>query len=139
MKSMAPYLRFYGMVLILVSAGWGWLLLRGHLPWTSPEASACLFKNISGIPCPSCGSTRSLEHLLTGKIKEAIFINPLGLFLALIMVLIPLWIFMDIIMNKDHFYKFYLKKEAFIRQGKVAILLLLLVMANWIWNIYKGL
>jgi hypothetical protein len=52
----------------LPSAAW----LRLGLP-----VPVCLFRESTGIPCPTCGSTRLLESLLSGRILEAAAMNPL--------------------------------------------------------------
>jgi hypothetical protein len=46
----------------------------------------CLFRESTGIPCPTCGSTRLIESLLSGRILEAATMNPL-IFAALVAVL----------------------------------------------------
>jgi len=40
----------------------------------------CLFHQISGLYCPSCGSTRAAHHLLHGRLMEAFSSNPLATF-----------------------------------------------------------
>lgn len=140
MKKQLPHLRFYGLVLILIAAGWVWLLLSQHLSaMQESNGTVCLIKKVSGIPCPSCGSTRSVQHLFAGHIPEAIATNPLGLILAALLMVLPVWIGRDILAKSDSFYRAYKKTEQAIRQRKIAIPLILLVTANWIWNIFKGL
>jgi hypothetical protein len=55
------------------------------------------------------------------------------------MILFPFWILMDVVLKKDTFLKAYKKSEVIIRKPKTAIVLILLVLLNWIWNIYKQL
>jgi Protein of unknown function (DUF2752) len=55
----------------LVTLGAGWLL-----PILS-FAPDCVFKGLTGIPCPTCGSTRSVMHLAHGDILHALAMNPL--------------------------------------------------------------
>jgi hypothetical protein len=38
----------------------------------------CIFRNITGQPCPFCGTTRSVGNLLIGNYKSAFHLNPLG-------------------------------------------------------------
>lgn len=38
----------------------------------------CLFHQITGLYCPSCGSTRAAHHFLHGRLKEALSSNPLA-------------------------------------------------------------
>jgi hypothetical protein len=99
----------------------------------------CLLKNITGIPCPSCGVTRSVISLLNGDLSSAVSVNPLGVLLFIMIVLTPLWIVYDLAGNKSTLLLFYGHTEAFFKQKTAAIAGILLVTANWIWNIYKGL
>jgi len=41
----------------------------------------CLFKQLTGLPCPGCGMTRSLIHLAHGDVCVALALNPVGLLL----------------------------------------------------------
>lgn len=48
---------------------------------------SCMFRSAVGIPCPTCGATRSLVHLAHGDLPGAIAQNPLfaaGLLAALV-------------------------------------------------------
>lgn len=99
----------------------------------------CLFKQVTGLPCPSCGATHSVLYLLQGNIEEAVIINPLGILLFFSMILLPIWLAYDFIKNKNGLFNFYKKTEILLRQKQWAIPAIALIMANWIWNIYKGL
>jgi hypothetical protein len=99
----------------------------------------CPIKHVSGLPCPSCGTTRSVVSLLNGNFAEAFHINPIGYLIAIIMVLMPLWIITDVLLRKNSFQLFYLKFESIIAKPQFAIPLILLLFMNWIWNITKGL
>ena len=99
----------------------------------------CIIKNVTGYPCPSCGTTRAVSFLLEGKIIESVLINPFGIIVAIMMTLFPLWILKDIILKKDSFFRWYKKTEATIRKPWLAVILIILVLLNWIWNIYKHL
>lgn len=39
--------------------------------------SLCAFRNVTGLPCPGCGITRSYLSMFNGKIKEAFLYHPL--------------------------------------------------------------
>jgi Protein of unknown function (DUF2752) len=39
----------------------------------------CVFRNVTGLPCPFCGGTRSVGSALSGDLAEAWSFNPLGL------------------------------------------------------------
>jgi hypothetical protein len=69
-------LLFLGRVMAVRSSGFS----------TGP--SVCLFRNVTGLPCPFCGSTRSVGHILQGEFSAALYSNPLGYFgLAFLVVL----------------------------------------------------
>jgi hypothetical protein len=49
---------------------------------------SCLFRAFTGIPCPTCGATRSLVHLVNGNLSASFGMNPaisLLMFAALLM------------------------------------------------------
>lgn len=99
----------------------------------------CIFKNVTGIPCPSCGTTRAIELILKGNITESLYMNPFGIIVITLMTIAPFWILYDVIYKKDSFLFFYKKTEESIRIRWVSIVLIGLVLLNWIWNIYKKL
>jgi hypothetical protein len=101
--------------------------------------SLCIFKNITGIPCPSCGTTRSVLALFQGNISEAIFLNPMGLFMAWALIAIPTWLLWDLIVQRNSLYKSYLSVEKRLRNPWIFIPFICLMGMNWIWNIIKQL
>jgi hypothetical protein len=60
----------YGSIALLV------LCAARFLPILS-IAPPCTFKGITGIPCPTCGSTRSAVFLSQGDVASALSMNPL--------------------------------------------------------------
>ncbi|SEM13572.1 Protein of unknown function [bacterium A37T11] len=133
----------YGFYVLLLSActvGYSWLLynfltLNNH----THHKVICLFKKVTHLPCPSCGATRSLECLLHGKLTQAILINPLGLIVAFILVVAPIWVTYDLITRKSGLYHLYRRVEIQLKKPVLALPLVLLILANWVWNISKGL
>jgi len=101
--------------------------------------TACFFKMATGLPCPSCGATRSLIEILKGDIAGAVQWNPIGFILLLLMIALPAWMLYDGIGKKDSFYRFYHRFEVFMRKKSVYIPAMALIIINWIWNIHKGL
>ena len=127
--------RFYFFVSIVCGAGYGWFLLNyfNH----SVHGIGCLFYKITHIPCPSCGTTRSIMALLQGNLCETIYYNPLGIVVFLIAVILPVWIVIDVFMRKESLFAFYNAVNKKFSFNIVTILLVLLLLCNWIWNIYK--
>lgn len=103
------------------------------------HSTACFFKSVTGIPCPACGNTRSVLAFLRGNLYSALFINPLGIIMALLMIALPVWIVYDTVAKKETLYYFYKKAEKTIALKPVVIIFVLLIVMNWIWNIKKGL
>lgn len=129
--------KLYIFLILILIAGYVWLGFNLLTPHTGSHFPACPFKAITNIPCPSCGSTRSIEFALHGDLTNALLTNPLGLVTLVIMVVIPLWIATDVIRRRETFYHFYRATENKISRGIWAVVLIILVMANWIWNILK--
>ncbi len=132
--------KLYSILSITCLVGYIWIYLNISKGITKNNSfEVCLIKHVTNIPCPSCGSTRSVISLAKGNFYEALSINPLGLVVAIIMLLTPLWIIIDIITKSDYLFNFYNKTEFYLKNPKFAIPLVLLVISNWVWNITKGL
>lgn len=130
--------KFYFFLFFLIIIGYSWvgfnLTQLMHKGFTT-----CIIKNLTGYPCPSCGSTRSLLVLLKGDLLGSLYWNPFGIIIFLILIILPFWLLFDLLYKKSSLINFYYKIENFFKQPKVAIIGIVLVLLNWIWNIYKGL
>lgn len=98
-----------------------------------------MIKDVTGYPCPSCGTTRAIKLLLQQRWIDSLSMNPFGFIVGLIMVIVPMWIVIDLVLKKETFFKWYKKTETTVRIPLIAVILILLVLLNWIWNIYKHL
>lgn len=132
--------KLYLIILIACVAGYVWLAMNWFYPPVhhSKETSVCLLKHFTNIPCPSCGSTRSLLSILNGDFLEGLYLNPLGYLLLAIMIVAPLWVINDVVRKSESLMKFYNQTEIFLSRKKIAIPAITLVLLNWAWNIYKG-
>lgn len=81
--------------------------------------------------------TRSVTTLAQGQLAEALWWNPLGIIMFASLITFPAWILYDVIRRKDTFHKFFISVENFFRNRPVAIVAIILVVINWIWNISK--
>lgn len=132
--------KLYSILLIACLAGYTWLYYSIITQKSEVKsAEVCLIKHFTGVPCPSCGSTRSVISLIHLNFFDAFLFNPLGYLVAMIMLLSPLWIIIDVIMKKNSLFIFYQKVENTLRKPNNAILFIVLILINWIWNIKKGL
>jgi hypothetical protein len=133
--------KLYILLAVACLIGYSWLFFNYRSgAETDPDGlGVCIFKEVTHIPCPSCGSTRSAISLLHGNIADALYWNPIGFLLGIIWVIVPLWLIFDVVLKKDSFFRLYKRSEATLEQKKVAVPLIILVLANWIWNIFKSL
>lgn len=124
------------LVVALTIVGVGWIYFNLQ---NANRYSICFIKNITGIPCPSCGATRSILALTKGEIMNAIWINPLGILVVPFIILMPIWVIYDLLLNKDGLYRMYLSFEANITKPIVRNSLIIVIVMNWTWNIVKHL
>ncbi len=103
------------------------------------DHSICMIKNISGYPCPSCGSTRSIQALLDLDLVGSLLINPFGIILVTgFLVLLP-WSVYDLVKQKNTISHYYHQLENKLKNRSLVLFLISLVLINWIWNIMKNL
>jgi hypothetical protein len=114
----------YGSIAILALAS-AWLLpVQDVLP-------SCPFRSFTGIPCPTCGTTRSLVLLAHGDIAGSLVLNPL-FSLAIISALIFFFASLARLpFNRSSLTLTYTRREgSLLRTGITAF-----VLANWIYLI----
>ncbi len=80
--------------------------------------SICIFYNITGVYCPSCGMTRAFVSLLNLDFKSAFMYNPM--FILVPLSLIPIFI--------DQFF-FKIKKSTL---NKYFFTLIIILLVTWI-------
>lgn len=127
----------YAFLLAGCAAGYGWLFLAMSLH-ADTNSTVCFIKRLTGIPCPSCGATRSVLKISDGHFREALLLNPLGYLLAMLLLTLPVWILSDFFFKRESLYAFYQKIESQLKRPVYAIPLSALILINWIWNIIKG-
>jgi hypothetical protein len=132
--------KLYTIVSIACLAGYIWVFYNINLPGKmANKFGGCLIKEITNIPCPSCGTTRSLLLLWKGEFLPAMLINPFGLLMGAMMFWTPIWLAFDVLTKKNTFFVFFQRVEQFFKTRKIAILAIALVLLNWFWNINKQL
>jgi hypothetical protein len=130
----------YFFVTVCSLAGGAWVIWnRVYYTPADPHSgfNTCLFKAATGLPCPSCGSTRSVVDITKLHFGDALYANPFGFIIALSIIILPVWVLYDLSARKSTCYHFYITAETIIRKRWVAVCLVALVAANWLWNIYK--
>jgi hypothetical protein len=117
----------FGGIGLLAAAAVGWLRFD-RIPLTF-----CVFKGLTGLPCPTCGSTRTLGRLFALDFAGALAMNP---FTTLVAVVVGAWALADLALLPR---KKALGLEISPRLGfalRVAALVLLLV--NWLYLVAAG-
>lgn len=111
-------------------------IILGRLPESASQFfPKCIFHSLTGIPCPGCGTTRVWQYLMHGEIYNALYTNPVSLVLEVAFVVCVAWMWIDSIRGTKTHYKVM---HASIKPWFI-VLVVLVTMANWYWNIKKGL
>ena len=129
--------KLYIFLLIAIAFGYAWLIFS-NVTFFKEKHIGCLFKKVTSYPCPSCGTTRSVQLVFKGEFFSSLILNPFGILVATIMLVVPIWIGLDYMKKSSSFFKFYKALELFISKKPIAIFLFLLVVLNWYWNIKKN-
>lgn len=130
---------FYLILSLALVSGYTWAFLS--LRFTEPLHhwwKGCFLKQFLGLPCPSCGTTRSVISFFQGDLERAFWLNPLGIALAMAMLILPLLLVYDLLKRRSQTWELYLRVIALFQRRPVWLTLALLLGLNWIWNICKG-
>lgn len=112
----------------LLAAGAVALLGIDRLP-----LSICFLKALTGIPCPTCGATRALAHLIRLDPAGAFAMNPLAASAALV---IAAWALADLALlpsRRAFFFELAPGPARLVRAVAVAALA-----ANWLYLVAAG-
>ncbi len=104
------------------------------LIWTCP------IKRLTHLPCSACGTTRAIYLLLGGRLNESIQMNPFGLVTILLCLLALIVSIRDLLLQDWLLERAYNQLTKFIYCHKVAVIVIVAIvsLSNWCWNIYKG-
>lgn len=139
MKSQQKYFYIFLVSLLAISLTWVLINLFGLRSYFGlSNSSICIFKNVTGYPCPSCGTTRSVLAILHGKFAEAFYWNILGFFALISLMSLLVWLMYDLIKQKVTFFDFYKMVEVKFKNNSFLLILILLLLCNWAWIIHKG-
>lgn len=118
------------------NATFTFLLFGGFIIWNSYYLgySLCLINNILHIPCPGCGLTRAFICIVSADIKGAFYYNALSLPLFAAFIFSGVWMTYDFIKKDDSFNRTMHQGIG----GKYIFIIAAITLANWIWNIKKG-
>lgn len=102
-----------------------WLLLAPLMP-------ACPLRTLTGVPCPTCGSTRAGLALLHGDLPNALRLNPLATVAAVAFLLggalVPVWV--GLVQRVPDLPSRW--------PPGLRIAVLAAIVANWLWLLIAG-
>lgn len=130
---MSPGKKFSFFILGFSLAGAIWLIMN-H--FTREDIPGCLFRYVTGIPCPSCGITGTIG-LLFGDPSHFFIFNILAFVLIPLMIIAPFWAAADLITGRDGMFRTFKRSEEILRKLPVAFLLIILLAVVWSYNIYQ--
>lgn len=112
-----------------VVAGAAVLLLRlDRLPFVF-----CTFKQLTGLPCPTCGGTRALGRLAALDLQGAFAMNPLAVTLAGV---VALWAVSDLVLlPRRQSLRIEIRKDLAM---PVRVTVLLVALLNWAYLVLAG-
>ncbi len=128
----------YGLLALICVAGYVWMTLNIDRRFETHVVSVSVGKKITTLPCPSCGSTRSMKAILKGDLAGGYSWNPVGYILLSLLAILPWWLLYDVLLKRDSLHKTYKKAEQLVLKPVILWPGFLLMVANWIWNIFKG-
>ena len=125
--------RRYVSTILAILAAYFYLFISAYYE-SSRNITICIFKNLSGYPCPGCGITRGTIALFSGKFLQSFILNPMAIVINIMAITALVWMSIDLIKGKQSFEK----ASKFKLKPIWIIILILLVFANWYWNFKKG-
>lgn len=102
---------------------------RGYGTHESLGMEPCGYLERTGQPCATCGMTTAFSNTVRLRLPSAFRANPAGMLLCLLVISMPAWILHSIFTGAPCL-RFLLW-----RGGRlIPVILLLLVMASWLWK-----
>jgi hypothetical protein len=119
---------------------WGSILLLAALLATAWLFSGiatprCLLHAATGIPCPTCGMTRAIWHLLHGEIGRAFLLNPL---MTAALLGAALYVYYASVVVIGRLPRLRLEALTKTEANLVRIAAIGLLAANWLYLIGRG-
>jgi len=120
----------------LLITGFSWVLL--NLLYDSSLSTVCIIKNLSGLPCPTCGVTDSMVFILNGDLLSAIEANAIGAPLVLLVLTLFVIGIYNLVVRKLTVSELYTGYEIWIKKNPWKVYLgVALISMNWLWVLFK--
>lgn len=102
-----------------------WDEVEVHIP--------CLFKWMTGIPCPGCGMSQAFVKIIHGNIIGAVYDNLLSIPLFIWFMIMPIWLYIDAYKHQTTL----LQCLTYTWPLKYIIICACFILMSWLWNLYK--
>lgn len=129
------YQRYYPKYLLAIFAivgGYFSIYLIDHF-FNHKHITLCMFKLITGFPCPGCGMGRASLELIKGNYISSWHYNILCIPFTIAVLISLIWLIVDLIKRKETFFTF-IKKDFGL---KYKIVLFGLILIDWTVNIVR--
>lgn len=115
--------------LLAISVIAGGYAFLGYSAVSNPDHSytLCMFKNVTGHPCPGCGMGRASIELFKGNLGESFHYHWWAIPFHVLMLVSLVWLLRDMLKNSDSFWKFIQKPM----KSWWLALIFVLVLINW--------
>lgn len=104
------------------------LMVARFLPVLS-FAPSCVFKGLTGVPCPTCGSTRSIVRLSHGDLAASLLMNPLMSMTLIAALVVFAYSLITLITDVPRIGVSFSEQE----KDMIRTLSVLLILANWLY------
>jgi hypothetical protein len=129
--------KFYTYFIVFLGACWTWIALNlWSIFDTSTHWNVCIFKNTTGLNCPSCGLTTGVIYFLKGELYAAHQAHILSLPALLVLISLSLIWCIDIIGQKRNLLNYYSKFERLLKKPLYLSIFLTLVAIVWLLNYF---
>ena len=108
------------------------MLCAVRLPGIAAHLPSCALKGLTGIPCPTCGSTRALMQLARGDVLAALAFNPLVASCFLVVGLFFLYSLVTLVPGVPRIGLAFSEGE----KDAVRIGAVMLVLMNWMYLVF---
>ena len=118
----------------LLVGGTSLCLLGVALATPGIQLPRCGFKTVTGLPCPTCGLTRTIISLSRGNVEHAAFMNPLATILCAAGLVYLVYAAVVLALRLPRFRPTVSAAGA----RRVRITAVTAIAINWFWLIFTG-
>jgi hypothetical protein len=119
---------------LLYILGVAWLLLNVVWPM---GLVVCPLRSVTGVPCPACGTTRGLVHLLHGEPWQAVVSNPNVLFVAPAALVFTLSVVVGWLCRKPFAQQIYAQVQQVLSRKRVFAAFVAWELCVWAFLLFK--